>query len=305
MKFAVEYPIQSAADGGAWLDPDRIAEFARVAEEAGFDALALTDHPAPSKRWLEAGGHETFDPFAGLSYFAAVTRRLSLMTYLTVVPYRNPLLLAKAMTTVDVLSRGRTIFVCGTGYLRGEFRALGVDFAERNDLFDEAIRVLKGLWTTDDFDFEGRHFSARGQTLAPRPVSQPHPPLWVGGNSAVARERVAAWGQGWAPLVDAGAISATIRTPTLAGEDGLAHALDDLRRRLDRHGRSLADVDVMVSSAGSSLANGAERALEALARQAELGVTWTTALPWPRDDFARTLEQLRAYGEQIIAKVGR
>src|SRR5947209_5141288 len=157
-----------------------MAEFARVAEDAGVDAIALTDHPAPSKKWLQNGGHETLDPFAGLAYFAGVTSRMRLFTYLAVLPYRNPLLTAKSMTTVDVVSGGRATFVLGTGYLRSEFGALGVEFEERNELFDEAAEVIRGVWATDQFEYEGKHFTARGQIITPPPVQQPHPPLWVG-----------------------------------------------------------------------------------------------------------------------------
>ena len=128
MKFMAECPIHSDTDDGAWLDPANIAEFARVAEESGIDGIQFTDHPAPSKKWLERGGHETYEPFVALGFVAAVTHRVRVMTNLTVVPYRNPLLLAKAMTTVDLLSAGRATFVLGTGYLRSEFAALGVDF---------------------------------------------------------------------------------------------------------------------------------------------------------------------------------
>ena len=128
MKFMIEYPLLSDRDEGVWVRPESMARLARDAEAAGVDAIALTDHPAPSQKWLEGGGHETLDPFVGLAYMAAATRTLRLMTYLTVVPYRNPLLLAKSMTSLDVVSGGRATFVLGTGYLRSEFAALGVDF---------------------------------------------------------------------------------------------------------------------------------------------------------------------------------
>ncbi len=167
MKFLVEYPVSSTADNGEWLRPQNMTRFARTLEAAGIDAISLTEHPAPSQKWLDGGGHETFDPFVGLAYFAASTERLRLMTTLNVVPYRNPFLLAKAMTTVDVVSGGRATFVLGTGYLRSEFAALGVDFTERNELFDEAIEVLLGVWSGPGFSFTGRHFSAQGQTISP------------------------------------------------------------------------------------------------------------------------------------------
>src|SRR5215470_8458848 len=154
MRFVVDYPIQSDRDGGAWLDPANIAEFARVAEAAGIDGIALTDHPAPSMKWLTRGGHETIDPFVGLGFIAAVTSTIRVMTHLTVVPYRNPLLTAKSMTAVDVLSGGRATFALGTGYLRSEFSALGVAFEERNELFDEAVDVMRALWSTDELHYE-------------------------------------------------------------------------------------------------------------------------------------------------------
>jgi len=245
VRFMVEYPITSDGDGGAWLQPENMAEFARVAEEAGVDAISLTDHPAPSKKWLEHGGHETLDPFSGLSFLAAVTSSVRLMTYLTVVPYRSPLLLAKCMTSLDVVSGGRATFVLGTGYLRSEFGALGVEFEERNSLFDEAVDVVRLSWATDEVDYPGRHFTARGQVIAPGPVQRPHPPLWLGGNSARTRDRVARWGQGWAPMKADPALASVTRTAAMGDDDALRRGLADLAVRMGEHGRVLADIDLV------------------------------------------------------------
>ena len=300
MKFMVEYPIQSDVDGGAWLDPANIAAFARTAEEAGLSAIAVTDHPAPSKKWLDNGGHETFDPFVALGFWAAATSRIRLMTYLAVVPYRNPLLLAKSMTSVDVLSGGRATFVLGAGYLRSEFAALGVDFAERNELFDESVEVLRGIWSTDEFSHQGKHFSSRGQIIKPGPVQLPHPPLWLGGNAAVVRERVAAWGQGWAPLQGSAQLSQTTRTPGIESEDDLVAMLDDLDERLAAHGRSRSDIDVC-AKVGARWTDGSDAYLEALAGLSKLGVTWTS-VPVVLDSFAAALEGLQRFGVDVIAK---
>jgi probable F420-dependent oxidoreductase len=294
VKFMIEYPIRSD-EGGTWLKPENMAEFARVAEAAGVDAIALTDHPAPSKKWLDTGGHETLDPFAGLSYFAAVTSTVRLMTYLTVLPYRNPLVTAKAMTSVDVLSGGRATFVLGTGYLRSEFGALGVDFDERNDLFDEAAEVLLGVWSTDSFEYEGRHFTARGQIISPGPVQKPHPPLWLGGNAAKTRERVARWAQGWAPMRADAAFASVTRTAALVDDDSLRLAIADLSRRLENHGRTLADIDLMVWSHPMD-DSGVEAYLDQMGTLAELGATWTT-LRLDSSSFAALLDGLRAWGE--------
>jgi len=295
MKFMVEYPIRSDDDAGAWLRPENMAEFARVAEDAGVDAISLTDHPAPSKKWLDHGGHETFDPFSGLSYFAALTSRLRLMTYLVVVPYRNPLLLAKSMTSVDVLSDGRATFVLGTGYLRSEFAALGVEFDERNELFDEAVEVLRGVWATDSYEFAGKHFTARGQVIAPGPVQRPHPPLWVGGNSALSRERVARWGQGWAPMQASPEFASVTRTAAMNSDDALRGAIADLAARLDKHGRSQADIDIVAWAEPWSRSS-ADAHVNRIGELEELGATWST-LVVDTSTFARALDDLSAWGE--------
>ena len=104
--------------------------------------FALTEHPIPGANWLAHGGHQTLDPFVGLAFAAAVTERIRLLTHLSVVPYRNPFLLAKSAATLDRCSKGRFILGIGTGYHKTEFFALGVDFDERNALFDEALEVL-------------------------------------------------------------------------------------------------------------------------------------------------------------------
>jgi probable F420-dependent oxidoreductase len=187
MRFMYQYPevTGSAVD---MLDCGPVADLARAAEAAGWSGFSFTEHPAGGARWLEAGGHQTLDPFVALGHVAAVTSRLRLFTYLTVVPYRNPLLLAKAATTVDRLSDGRFTLGVGTGYLKTEFFALGVEFDERNALFDEALDVLPLCWRGKPFTYHGHHFDARDIVTLPRPVQDPIP-IWIGGNSRVTRQR--------------------------------------------------------------------------------------------------------------------
>lgn len=298
----MEYPISSAG-GGEWIDPANIAEFARVAESSGLDALALTDHPAPSKKWLDHGGHETFDPFVGLAYVAGVTSTLTLMTSLTVVPYRNPFLTVKSMTALDVLSGGRTIFVLGTGYLRSEFAALGVDFDDRNALFDEAVEVMHGVWGTDEFHYTGKHFEALGVTVAPRPVQQPHPPLWLGGNAKVVQERVAAWGQGWQPLLGGPTLSRTTRTPAIATDEDLGRIIGRIGDRMEERGRDRTSLDVAAGSLTPLPEDAsAEQQIDAIGRLREIGVTWTS-FRVPHGSFPAAVDGLRRYGEEVAAKV--
>jgi probable F420-dependent oxidoreductase len=299
----VEFPVLSGADGGAWLEPANIADFARTAEASGFDALSFTDHPAPSKKWLDGGGHETFDPFVALGFCAAATNRIDLMTNLTVVPYRNPLLMARSMTSVDVLSGGRTIFTLGTGYLRSEFAALGVDFEERNALFDEAIEVLRGVWSTDNFTYDGRHFTAVGQVIKPGPVSRPYPRLWLGGNAKIVLDRVARWGNGWAPLLGGGeTLARTTRTALIGSDEKLGEMIRDLGDRLAAHGRELDDIDILASSTRTQYQAGApDEYVDVLGELAAMGVTWTAAHFAP-DSFRQALDALRQFGDAVIRR---
>src|SRR5207253_2478527 len=125
------------------VDADQVADFARVAEASGFDAIGFTEHPAPSPDWLfGAYGHASLDPFAALSYCAAVTSQLRLLTYLAVLPYRHPFVTAKAATTVDRLSNGRLVLGVGAGYLRDEFDALAAPFEGRTDRLEDAVSAL-------------------------------------------------------------------------------------------------------------------------------------------------------------------
>ena len=301
MKFMLEYPLHSDRDGGAWIDPANIAEFARVAEASGIDGIALTDHPAPSRKWLDHGGHETFDPFVGLGFLAAATRRIRLMVSLVVVPYRNPFLTAKAMTAVDVLSGGRATFALGTGYLRSEFAALGVDFDERNDLFDEAVEVIRGAWASDDFHYEGRHFTAHGVTIRPAPVQTPHPPLWLGGNAKIVRRRVAAWGQGWQPMIGWAELVRTARTAPIDSNEQLAGMITEIKEAMADAGRDPAALDVASAGARPLPADASvQQRLDALGELADIGVTWTS-FRLPHDSPAAAVDAVQQYGADVIA----
>ena len=301
MKFMVEYPLGTDAEGQPWSKPSSLVAFAQALETAGVDGIAFTDHPAPSKKWLDRGGHSTIDPFVGLGFCAAVTTRLRLMTALTVVPYRNPLLMAKSMTAVDVLSDGRATYQLGTGYLRSEFLALGVDFDERNELFDEAIDVIRQLWATDQLHYEGRHFTAIGQTLHPPQVQRPHPPLWLGGNAKVVRERVARWGDGWAPMLGGTISTTTTRTAAITTDDDFKAALEDLGERMERYGRRLSEIDVMGSnSATRAGTDDPDAYLKGLSDLEGLGVTWTHA-PVVRGTIEASLDAIAAFGRIVAA----
>ena len=173
MNFWVTYPLVAHPYNPEFLTKSSLTRFSVAAEAAGFSGIGFTDHPAPSERWLAAGGHDALDPLTALAFCAAVTDRLRLIPNILVLPYRNPFLVAKAGATLDALSDGRFTLAVATGYLRAEYQALGVDFDQRNALFDEAIEVILGVWSENDFAYQGTTFAASGQTANPKPDPLP------------------------------------------------------------------------------------------------------------------------------------
>src|SRR5207248_1886493 len=125
-----------------FVSGDAVVSLSRAAEAAGFAAVFVTDHPAPPQRWVARGGHQTTDPLVTLAFAAAATTSLRVQTNLFVPAYRHPLVTAKAVATLDVLSEGRVILGVGAGYLEPEFAALGADFDTRNDGLDDALRTI-------------------------------------------------------------------------------------------------------------------------------------------------------------------
>lgn len=300
MKHWLTYPLTAHPYEPEFVTRAGITRFARAAEAAGFDGIGFTDHPAPSHKWLTAGGHDALDPFVALTLVAAVTERMRLIPNIVVLPYRNPFVVAKAAATLDAISEGRFVLSTATGYLRSEYRALGVDFDHRNELFDESLAVLRGVWADDEFSFEGSGFTASGVTANPKPT---HIPIWIGGNSALTRRRVAAHGDGWNPFPAPAWLAKTSRTVPLEGLDDLAPMLDHLWRHVDEAGRDRASIDVAFTTglpgpAEDGFDAGAH--LEALDRMAALGITWNS-ITVPGDSLDHAVEVVQRYGAEVVS----
>ena len=157
---------------------ETLCTYAERAEALGLDSLWVIDHlfrVAPSYRvtWLE--------PLTVLTAVAARTRRISLGTAILVLPLRDPVILAKQVASLDVLTGGRIVLGVGTGWSEQEFAACGIPYAERGRRAEEIIELLKRLWTEERVTFEGRHYRVRDIRIEPRPVQRPHPPIWIGG----------------------------------------------------------------------------------------------------------------------------
>ncbi|MCP9948248.1 TIGR03619 family F420-dependent LLM class oxidoreductase [Actinomadura madurae] len=175
VKFDVQHAVADPRWTPAILSPAAMTRFARAAEESGYGALGFTDHPAPSGTWVRSGGEGSVDPFSALGFCAAVTSKIRLLTWVLVLPYRNPMLTAHQTASLDALSGGRLIVGVGAGYLRGEFRALGIDFTTRREVFDEAIEVVRAAWSDGDVTYQGKGFEAKENRVQPSPAQRPGP----------------------------------------------------------------------------------------------------------------------------------
>ena len=306
MKFAFTYPMHSHPYNPEFVTGAGVAAVAAAAEAAGFDGFGFTDHPAPTQKWLDAGGHDALDPFVAMGFAAAHTTTLRLIPNVVVLPYRNPFVVAKAGATLDLLSGGRFTLAVGVGYLKREFAALGVNFDERGALVEEALGGIRAVWTGDDISVEGRHFTGAGITAHPRPTAPP--PIWIGGNTAAARRRVATHGDGWCPFPAAGVLAQTARTDPMDSLETLRAGIDDLRRRLDEAGRDPATVDVTFSNAVGGVPGtddfDAAAYLGGVQQLADLGVTWIQ-VQVPGESLARATDVIAQFGEQVIAKLAK
>lgn len=182
---------------GKPVEIDQMLGVARSAEELGFASVWVTDHVFVPRTLDIIYRDNMLEPLAMLSHLAAVVSRVRLGTSVIILPYRNPIIVAKMLATIDQLSRGRLIVGAAVGWMEEEFRALNVPFAERGALSDESLRIIRDIWTHGVVHHQGTFYQYEDMQASPRPVQQPGPPIWIGGNSARARRRVAELGDGW------------------------------------------------------------------------------------------------------------
>jgi probable F420-dependent oxidoreductase len=203
LPFGIRLPVQ--AQSTLYAEPwesragiDEIASIARVAEHAGFAYVAVCDHVAVPKDRAHELSTTWYDCVATLSYLAAATARVRLLSHGYALALRHPLVVAKQWTTLDALSGGRAILGIGSGGLPGEFAALGVDHAHRDVLLDEALDAVRGALDCEYSSHRGDTWAYEEMGVAPRPV-QDRIRLWVGGSTETALRRAAERGDGWVP----------------------------------------------------------------------------------------------------------
>lgn len=185
---------------GPGVSPDSLKRWAQFSESFGFHLLMTSDHIAITPDVSTRYPAPFFEPISLLGWLAGVTTTIELGTTVLIVPYRNPVEIARACANIDQLSGGRFIFGVGIGWAEEEFQALRVPYRSRGAITDEYLEAVKLLWTNDVASYEGKFTSFKDVDTAPRPVQSPHPPIWVGGPSDAALRRTVRFGDAWHPV---------------------------------------------------------------------------------------------------------
>ena len=253
MKFGFPLPTR-----GPLANPESIGLIARRGEELGFGFVSVSDHvviprsirsdyPYNSKgrypgTLFGSTDVEYLDQLTVMAFVASRTRTIGLLTSVMVVPYRPAVHTAKALASIDVLSRGRLILGAGAGWMREEFEALGApSFEQRGAVTDEYLRAFVELWTADQPDFTGDWVRFSNISFRPKPVQKPHPPIWMGGESGPALRRAARLADGWYPF-------AHPRPPAIGSVDALRESLTRLHDLMEAEGRDPDAMDVILDA---------------------------------------------------------
>ena len=243
-------------NSGAGAEPDALANIAKQGDRFGFYCMVMPDHILQPNQVDstypysltgdilaagQSGDGEWSEQITTLAYLAGVTERIRLVTSVMIIPYRNPILTAKMLSTLDMLSKGRLILGAGVGWMEEEFELLDAPpFAERGAVTNEYLRAFIELWTKDNPKFEGKYVNFSDITFLPKPVQKPYPPIWIGGQSKPAIRRAAQIGDCWHPV---GAIPAAPLEP-----EELAENLVLLRDYAEKAGRDPSKIQVSVKA---------------------------------------------------------
>ena len=242
--------------GGRAAQPDNLTSIARQGDDLGFYCMVMPDHVV-QPRSVESqypysitgdiqqahstASDERLEQITTLAYLAGITDQIKLVTSVMIIPYRNPILTAKMLSTLDMLSKGRLILGAGVGWMEEEFELLDTEpFAERGAVTNEYLRAFIELWTSDNPTFEGKYVNFSDITFLPKPIQKPHPPIWIGGQSKPAIRRAAQIGDAWHPV---GAIPAAPLEP-----EELAENLALLHNYAEKAGRDPSKIQVSVKA---------------------------------------------------------
>lgn len=317
MKFGLHLGTRGPA-----AEPDSLLRIARRAEALGFHHLGLSDHVAVAAKvdttypytksgsWFAEDTGVCLEQVTTLAFLAAGTERIRLLTSVLVLPHRHPVLAAKMLATVDVLSRGRLTVGAGVGWMAEEMALLGAPpFKARGAAADEYIEAFRALWTEPRPRYAGRFAAFDGLLFAPKPVQRPHPPIWVGGESPQARRRAGRLGDGWYPVGNNPA--APYDDPALY-KAGLA----EVRAVAERAGRDPAALDAALYAIwyrlGEPVAGRdgrrlpftgpAEAIVEDVGRYAEAGLRHLV-IGFESRDLQDCLDRIEAFADGVMARL--
>jgi probable F420-dependent oxidoreductase len=306
---------------GCMVTRDNLMAVATAAERSGYGILGVADHLIVPVRtdvrypytadgiWPGAPTGECFDAIATLAFLAGCTRRIRLLTSVVVAPHRPPVLTAKLFQTADILSGGRVIAGVGAGWMKEEFAALGTPpYDERGAVTDEYIQAWKSLWTDARPSMHGKYVQFDNVVFEPKPVSKPHPPIWVGGESGPSLRRVARHGDAWYP------VSNNANVP-LDTPERLKAGIDRMHRAAEAHGRDPNSIDIAyvffmppswtvrkTEEGGRRMFSGsAADMLEDAAALKALGVNHLIVY-LQRPTIEQTLDLLQLFGEDVVRK---
>ena len=298
--------------------PDSLTEIAKRGDALGFHCMVVADHIVLPRK-IEStypytvGGvypgaevGECMEQLTVLTYLAGITTQIRLVPSVMIVPYRNPVLTAKILATLDVLSKGRVTLGVGVGWMEEEFQALAAPpFAERGAVTNEYLQIFKELWTSDNPTFDGKYYSFSELEFLPKPVQKPHIPIWVGGQSRLAMRRAAQLGNGWHPV-------GTIPAAPLEPED-LAGDIARLHRYAGEAGRDPQELDVAMKAPlydpGAAIGGQRRRfsgepdqLLQDIQTYSDVGVTHTI-FDIRSTDLNQTTERMAWFAQEVIAKI--
>ena len=301
---------------GRSATPEALQQLVERAEVLGFHSVVIGDHVVFPTRiasrypytvsGIFPGGGDALEQLTLAAFVAAHTTRLRLVTSVMILPHRPPVLAAKMLATIDVLSSGRLTVGVGVGWLREEFEALGAPaFERRGAASDEILTIFKMLWTGAPAAFSGEFFRFPEVRCLPTPIQKPHPPIWIGGHSEAALRRVARHGDGWHPV---GANPASMLAPTELGE-----LIAELCRLVEAEHRDpstitiaykapLYDVELSDGHGRRPFSGSAPQVADDIGVYAELGVH-ELIFDFRSDDLAQSLERMERFAG--LAKLGR
>ncbi len=313
MKYGFYLP-----SGGPAAQPDNLAIIARQGDKLGFFCMVMPDHVV-QPRVVESqypysitgdiqqahstASDERLEQITTLAYLAGITEQIKLVTSVMIIPYRNPILTAKMLSTLDMLSKGRLILGAGVGWMEEEFELLNAEpFAERGAVTNEYLRAFIELWTNDDPTFEGKYVNFSNITFLPKPVQKPYPPIWIGGQSKPAIRRAAQIGDAWHPV---GAIPAAPLEP-----EELAENLALLHDYAEKAGRDPSQIQVSVKAplydANSSgdvrrrFSGSADEVRQDVQTYADVGVTHLI-FDFRTADPNQTEDRMARFSEEVMA----